>query len=181
MLIPIHSPQFQAMSQRVLEVMALTSKLNLLPFDDQAGRARLLEQILGGPLPDGLTIFPPFFTDHGLNLKLGEDVFVNQNCTFLDYAGISIGAHTMIGPNVTFITCGHPVNPDDRHSYLTAEPINVGDHVWIGAGAMILPGVTIGADAVVAAGAVVVDDVPASSLVTGQKAAIKTQWGYTAM
>jgi len=165
------------MSKRVLEVMALTSQLNLLPFDDEAGRAALLEQILGRPLPRGATIYPPFFTDHGLNLVLGEGVFINQNCTFLDYAGIRIGARTMIGPNVMFITCGHPIDPQQRHLYLTGEPIIVGERAWIGAGAMILPGVRIGQDAVIAAGAVVADDVPASTLVAGPKASIRREWG----
>ena len=173
----VHSSQFETMSKRVLEVMALTSRLNLLPFDDQIGKAALLEQILGRALPAGVTIYPPFFTDHGLNLELNDGVFINQNCTFLDYAGIRIGSRTMIGPNVIFITCGHPVDPQQRHLYLTGEPIIVGEHVWIGAGAMILPGVTIGQDAVIAAGAVVADNVPASCLVAGPKATMRREWG----
>ncbi|OZB76826.1 MAG: transferase, partial [Microbacterium sp. 14-71-5] len=97
--LPIHDPEllaagervlgaeFRAMSERVLAVSALTSRLNLLPFDDEAGRAALLEEILGRPLPRRLTIYPPFYTDHGLRLELGERVFVNQGCTFLDFAG----------------------------------------------------------------------------------------------
>jgi hypothetical protein len=109
-LMRIHSPEFQAMAARVLEVTALTSRLNALPFEDEEGRSSLLEQILGRSLPDRLTVYPPFFTDHGLNLELGERVFINQNCTFLDYAGIRIGNRTMIGPKVTFITNGHPVD-----------------------------------------------------------------------
>jgi len=172
----IHSPQFQAMSQRVAGVTALTTRLNLLPFDDEAGKTMLLEQILGRPLPERLTIHPPFFTDHGLNLELSEGVFINQNCTFLDYAGIRIGPRTMIGPKVTFITCGHPVDPEERKLYLTGQPIDVAENVWIGAGAMILPGVTIGRDAVIAAGAVVADHVPPSSLVAGPKATVLRHW-----
>jgi len=172
----IHSPEFQAMAERVLEVTALTSRLNLLPFEDETGRAALLEQILGRPLPERLTVYPPFYTDHGLNLELGERVFVNQGCTFLDHAGIRVGSRTMIGPKVTFITSGHPVDPEERRSYLTGAPIEVGENVWIGAGATILPGVTIGRDAVVAAGAVVADDVPAASLVTGAKATVRRRW-----
>ena len=175
-LMEIHSPEFTAMSQRVLEVTALTSRLNVLPFDDEAGKAELLEQILGRPLPERVTIYPPFFTDHGLNLELGERVFINQNCTFLDYAGIRIGTRTMIGTGVTLITSGHPVDPEERRLYLTGEPIEVGENVWIGAGATILPGVHIGKDAVIAAGAIVADDVPAASLVTGPKASVRRTW-----
>ena len=172
----IHGPQFQAMSERVLRATELTSRLNVLPFDDAAGKAELFEQILGRPLPAGVTIYPPFFTDHGLNLELGERVFVNQNCTFLDYAGIRIGARTMIAPRVTFITVGHPVDTDDRRAWLTGGPIDVAENVWIGAGAMILPGVSIGADSVIAAGAVVAEDVPARSLVAGGKATVRRTW-----
>ena len=173
----IHSPEFNAMSERVLTAMTLTSKLNALPFDDEGGRARLLEQILGRPMPERTTIYPPFYTDHGLNLDLGERVFVNQGCTFLDYAGITIGQRTMVAPNVTFITMGHPVDPDERRIWLTGAPIAVEENVWIGAGATILPGVTIGKDSVISAGAVVADDVAPASLVSGPKAIVQRQWG----
>ncbi len=164
------------MSQRVLEVTALTSRLNVLPFDDEAGKAALLEQILGRALPDRLTIYPPFFTDHGSNLELGERVFINQNCTFLDYAGIRLGDRVMVAPKVTFITVGHPVDPHERREWLTGGPIDVAENVWIGAGATILPGVSIGKDAVIAAGAIVADDVPPATLATGEKAAVRRQW-----
>jgi acetyltransferase-like isoleucine patch superfamily enzyme len=180
-LMPIHDPdsadralgaEFRAMSARVLAVTALTSRLNVLPFDDEAGRAALLAEILGRPLPAGATIYPPFFTDHGLRLELGERVFINQNCTFLDYAGIRIGARTMIGPRVTFITMSHPVDAGERREWLTGAPIEVAENAWIGAGATILPGVRIGRDAVVAAGAIVADDVPDGTLVAGPKAGV---------
>jgi len=169
-------PGFRAMSERVLEVTALTSRLNALPFDDEAGKAALFEQILGRPLPPRTTIYPPFFTDHGLNLDLAERVFVNQNCTFLDFAGIRLGAGTMVAPQVTFITMGHPVDPQERRHFVTGAPIDVAENVWIGAGATILPGVTIGRDAVVAAGTVVADDVPERSLVAGPKGTVIRRW-----
>ncbi|MHA7618277.1 DapH/DapD/GlmU-related protein [Cellulosimicrobium cellulans] len=176
LLMRIHGPEFRAMSERVLEATALTSRLNVLPFDDEDGKARLLEQILGRPLPPHTTIYPPFFTDHGLHLDLGERVFVNQNCTFLDYAGIRLADRVLVAPRVTFITVGHPVDTDDRKVWLTGGPIDVHENVWIGAGATILPGVTIGRDAVVAAGAVVTDDVPPRSLVTGPRADVRRTW-----
>ncbi|MFD6451122.1 MULTISPECIES: DapH/DapD/GlmU-related protein [unclassified Nocardia] len=168
--------EFTAMHERVLQVSALTSRLNGLPFDDETGKAALLGEILGRPLPAGLTIYPPFYTDHGLNLDLAERVFINQGCTFLDYAGIRLGRGVMVGPKATFITMGHPVDPEERRRFLTGAPIDVADNVWIGAGAMILPGVSIGRDAVIAAGAVVADDVPANSLVAGSKAAVRRRW-----
>ncbi|MFJ2666306.1 DapH/DapD/GlmU-related protein [Nocardia fluminea] len=168
--------EFKAMHERVLQVSALTSRLNAVPFDDEAAKASLLAEILGRPLPAGLTIYPPFYTDHGLKLDLAERVFINQGCTFLDYAGIRLGRGVMVGPKATFITMGHPVDPQERRRFLTGAPIDVADNVWIGAGAMILPGVSIGRDAVIAAGAVVADDVPASSLVSGSKATVRRSW-----
>jgi acetyltransferase-like isoleucine patch superfamily enzyme len=172
----VFSPEFRAMSERVRRVTELTSRLNVLPFEDEAGKAALFEQILGRPLPRRVTIYPPFYTDHGLKLDLSERVFINQGCTFLDYAGIRLGEGVMVGPKATFITVSHPVDPGERRLYLTGAPIDVAENVWIGAGATILPGVRIGRDAVVAAGAVVADDVPAASLVTGTKATVRRRW-----
>ncbi|MFD0539906.1 hypothetical protein ACFQY7_45200 [Actinomadura luteofluorescens] len=85
-LMRIHSTEFQAMAERVLRATELTSRLNVLPFEDEAGKADLFGRILGRPLPARVTIYPPFYTDHGLRLDLAERVFINQNCTFLDYA-----------------------------------------------------------------------------------------------
>ncbi len=169
----IHSPEFQAMSERVLRATELTSRLNVLPFEDEARKAELFELILGRPLPARVTIYPPFYTDHGLNLELAERVFINQGCTFLDYAGIRLAERVMVAPKVTFITMSHPVDPGERRVWLKGGPIDVAENVWIGAGATILPGVSIGRDAVIAAGAVVADDVPPATLVAGPKATVQ--------
>lgn len=134
-LMRIHSPEFQAMADRVLRATELTSRLNVLPFEDEDGKAALFAQILGRPLPPRTTVYPPFFTDHGLRLDLADRVFINQNCTFLDYAGIRLDERVMVGPRATFITSGHPVDPEERRHYLTGGPIHVQENVWIGAGA----------------------------------------------
>lgn len=175
-LMRIHSAEFQAMAERVQRATALTTRLNVLPFDDEAGKAELFEQLLGKPLPARVTIYPPFYTDHGFRLDLAERVFINQNCTFMDYAGIRLGEGVMVGPRATFITVGHPVDPEARSEWLSGAPIVVAENAWIGAGATILPGVSIGRDAVVAAGAVVADDVPPATLVTGGKATVHRRW-----
>lgn len=169
-LLRIHSAEFQAMAKRVMEVTEATSRLNALPFEDEPGKADLFMKILGQPLPKRVTIYPPFYTDHGLRLNLAEGVFINQNCTFLDYAGIRLSERVMVGPKTTFITVGHPVDVEERRQWLTGAPIDVGENVWIGAGALILPGVTIGRKAVVATGAIVADDVPSGRVVAGPKA-----------
>ncbi|MFK4066003.1 sugar O-acetyltransferase [Streptomyces sp. NPDC029674] len=175
-LMRIHSPEFQAMAERVLRATELTSRLNVLPFDDEPGKAALFTRLLGRPLPPRTTIYPPFYTDHGLNLHLAERVFINQNCTFLDYAGIHLAERVMIGPKATFITVSHPVDPAERRGWLTGGPIHIAENAWIGAGATILPGVTIGRDAVIAAGTVVTEDVPAAALVTGERGVVRRRW-----
>lgn len=146
--------------------MDLTSRLNVLRHGDVETRTALLSEILGRPMPETLTIYPPFYCDHGLNLEFGERVFVNQNCSFYDLGGITIGDRTMIGPGVTLSTAGHPVEPGKRYDGITTAPIVIGSNVWIGANATVTPGVRIGTGSVVAAGAVIAKDVPANCVVS---------------
>jgi acetyltransferase-like isoleucine patch superfamily enzyme len=146
--------------------MTLTARLNALPFDDLDTRRTLLTEIFGSPVPDSLSILPPFYCDYGLGASFGERVVINQGCFFLDLGGITIGNRVLIGPRVTLSTGGHPVEPDERYDFLTHAPIVIEDDVWIGAAATITPGVTIGHGSVVGAGAVVAKDVPPLSLVT---------------
>jgi acetyltransferase-like isoleucine patch superfamily enzyme len=146
--------------------MTLTARLNNVPFDDLDARRSLLTEIFGGPIPDSLSILPPFYCDYGLGASFGERVFINQGCFFLDLGGIAIGDRVLIGPRVTLSTAGHPVEVDERYDFITRAPIVVEDDVWIGAAATIAPGVTIGRGSVVGAGATVATDVPPLSVVT---------------
>jgi acetyltransferase-like isoleucine patch superfamily enzyme len=161
-----HTAQSRDFAERVQVVMELTSRLNKLAFNDLERRNSLLSEIFGSPLPETAMIYPPFYCDYGLNIDLGERVFVNQGCWFLDFGGITIGDRTMIGPNVTLSTSGHPIQPAQRYDYITHAPILIEERVWIGAAAKILPGVTIGHDSVVGAGTVVAKDVPPLTVVT---------------
>ncbi|MFF3390178.1 DapH/DapD/GlmU-related protein [Streptomyces sp. NPDC002669] len=171
----VQKPEFARHMERVVEVTDATSRLNVLPFGDVKGRAELFSVVFGGPLAESVTIYPPFFTECGLNTTFGENVFVNQGCTFMDKGGIRIGNGVMIAPKVNLITGGHPLPLAERREYLSLAPIVIEDDVWIGAGATVTQGVTIGAGAVVAAGAVVTRDVPARTLVAGVPArAVKT-------
>ena len=111
-------------------------------------------------------MFPPFYTDCGKNLKIGKNVFINSGCRFQDQGGITIGDGALIGHNVVLATINHDLDPARRGDNLPA-PIVIGEGVWIGANATVLPGVTIGDHAVVAAGAVVTKDVPADMVVGG--------------
>ena len=161
------TPESRAFAERVQVVMGLTSRLNLLPFDDLEGRTALLVEIFGGPVPDSLSILPPFYCDHGLGASFGERVFINQGCFFLDFGGITIGDRVLVGPRVTLTTAGHPVQPDERFDFITHAPIVIEDDVWIGAAATITPGVTVGRGSVIGAGTVVATDVPPMTVVTG--------------
>jgi acetyltransferase-like isoleucine patch superfamily enzyme len=147
--------------------MNLTARLNVVPFDDLDARRTLLSEIFGKPVPDSLSILPPFYCDYGLGASFGERVFINQGCFFLDLGGITIGDRVLIGPRVTLSTAGHPVELDERYDFITYAPIVIEDDVWIGAAATIAPGVTVGRGSVVGAGAVVAKDVPPLSVVTG--------------
>ncbi|MFJ8254296.1 DapH/DapD/GlmU-related protein [Streptomyces sp. NPDC094466] len=168
----VQTPEFTRHVERIVEVTDATSRLNALPFSDSGGRAELLSVVFGGPLPESVMIYPPFFTEHGLNTTFGENVFVNQGCTFMDRGGIRIGNGVMIAPKVSLITGGHPLPLAERREYLSYAPIVIEDDVWIGAAAVVTQGVTIGAGAVVAAGAVVTRDVPAGTVVAGVPARV---------
>lgn len=168
----VRTPEFSRYAERIARVTDVTSRLNVLPFSDVEARAELLSVVFGGPLPESVTIYPPFFTEYGLGTTFGENVFVNQGCTFMDNGGISIGDNVMIAPKVSLITGGHPLPLAERREYVTRAPIVIEDDVWIGTAAVVTQGVTIGAGSVVAAGAVVTRDVPARTLVVGVPARV---------
>ncbi len=165
--IQTRTPEWRTISDRIHVAMELTSRLNGLPFSDIQAREALLNELLGQPLPEKAIIFPPFYCTYGLGIELGERTSVGQACSFLDLGGITIGDRTMISPKVTLITEGHPVDPAERYGFITVAPIVIEADVWIGAAATVLPGVRIGHDSVVGAGAVVAKDVPPLTVVTG--------------
>lgn len=125
-----------------------------------------LSEIIGRPIDESTTIFPPFHTNFGRFIRLGKSVFINHACSFLDIGGIVIEDDVQIGPRVNITSENHPLDPTDRKA-LILKPVTIKRHAWIGAGATILPGVTVGENAVVAAGAVVNRDVPANAVVAG--------------
>ncbi|MFI2030454.1 DapH/DapD/GlmU-related protein [Streptomyces buecherae] len=172
----VHTPEFARVAERIEYVTTLTSRLNVLPFDDRAARAALLSEITGGKVPDSVTVYPPFYTDHGLGIDFGEHVFVNQGCTFLDQGGIRLGDGVLIGPKVNLISSDHPLPASERSAFITRAPVTIGANAWLGAAVTVLPGVTIGRGAVVGAGAVVTRDVPANTLVTGTAAFARKRW-----
>ncbi|MEU6407331.1 sugar O-acetyltransferase [Microbispora sp. NPDC046933] len=139
--------------------------------DESAARSILTELV--GSLGEGAVVRPPLYVDYGENITIGARTFVNYNLTALDVAPITIGEDCQIGPNVQLLTPTHPVDPEPRRAKLeAAEPITIGDNVWIGGGAIILPGVTIGDNSVIGAGAVVTRDVGANVVVVGNPARV---------
>ncbi|MFV7235120.1 MULTISPECIES: sugar O-acetyltransferase [Flavobacterium] len=126
----------------------------------------LLSQILDSEIDESTMVFTPLYINYGKHTKIGKNVFINFDCVFLDLGGITIEDNVLIAPKVSLLSEGHPISPDDRHS-LVPKPIYIKKNAWIGANATILPGVTIGENAIVAAGAVVSKDVPDNSIVGG--------------
>src|SRR3954470_3511965 len=126
----------------------------------------LLSRITGTEIDATTTIFPPFHVNYGRHTKIGKNVFINFDCVFLDFGGITIEDDVLIAPKVSLLSEGHPVSPNERQSLVPGH-IHIKKNVWIGAGATILPGVAVGENAVVAAGAVVSKDVPANTVVGG--------------
>lgn len=135
-----------------------------------AARAPLLEALLGAHGP-GCAIRTPFFVDYGTNIRLGRDVFFNFNCVVLDVCPVTVGDNTQIGPGVQLLAADHPRDGETRDAGLEyGRPVAIGRNVWIGGGALVLPGVSIGDDAVIGAGAVVTRDVPPGATVAGNPA-----------
>jgi acetyltransferase-like isoleucine patch superfamily enzyme len=131
----------------------------------------LLSQITKSEIDESVTVFTPLYINYGKHTKIGKNVFINFDCTFLDLGGITIEDGVLIAPKVSLLSEGHPIEPEERHS-LTVGHIHIKKNAWIGANATILQGVTIGENAVVASGAVVSKDVPDNTIVGGIPAKI---------
>lgn len=174
----IYNPRDPELLALARAARAAVARFAAVPAEDAAGRHAALCAVLDAA--EGVWVEPPFFCEYGRHIRLGRDTFVNANCVFLDAAPISVGADVLIAPGVQLLTASHPVVAGERlvppaergagqAPYRTwARPITIGDGVWLGAGAIVLPGVTIGARAVIGAGSVVSRDVPANCVAVGQ-------------
>ncbi len=156
-------------------LMACAEKLSLFnsPQTNLEERDRILESLICAELQEKTKVLAPFRCDLGFNIKLGKNVLVNYNCTFLDTAEISVGDNTMIGPDCHIVTAVHPIDPAERRDRkVKGGPIHIGNDVWLCANVTIVPGVTIGDGSVVGAGSVVTKDVPPGTVVAGNPARI---------
>jgi len=155
-----------------IRAQQLAERYNAIDPADFARRGAALAELLGA-IGQGCEVRAPLRVDFGYNIRLGDRVFVNYNAVMLDVAPITIGDDTLIGPNVQLLTPTHPLDPTlRREKWEAAKPIAIGRNVWLGGGVIVCPGVTIGDDAVVGAGAVVTRDLPAGAVAVGNPAKV---------
>ncbi|RHJ30087.1 sugar O-acetyltransferase [Lactococcus lactis] len=148
----------------------IIQKINNTPIEEKETIVALERQVFGKTV-DNLYVTPPFQVDYGRHVEIGNNFYANMDCIFLDVNKIKIGNNVMVGPRVSFYTASHPIDPQIRIEELEfGLPITVEDNVWIGGSATILPGVTIGKNSIIAAGAVVTKDVAANTIVGGNPA-----------
>ena len=164
------SEPHQFMHRASQEALRITAEINTGYHTPEELR-KLFSQLIGQPVDESFGLFPPFYTDCGKNIHIGKQVFINMGCKFQDQGGIFIDDGVLIGHNVVLATLNHAMRPERRGDMLPA-PIHIGKRVWIGSNAAVLPGVTIGDGAIVAAGAVVTRDVPENTIVGGVPARV---------
>ncbi len=164
------------MHQAAQDALRTTAELNsgYRPADEVRA---LVSRLTGRPVHPSLTVFPPFYSEFGKNLTLGEGIFINLGCRFQDTGGITIGDGTLIGHGSTLTTLNHSIDPE-RRADMTPAPIEIGRNVWLGASVTVVPGVSIGDGAIVGAGAVVTEDVPAHTIVAGVPARVIRATGF---
>ena len=167
--IPMDDPDYGRIREVVNQTMQLSVKLNNATSVDEARAC--LSEIIGKAVHESTTVFTPFHTNIGRNISLGKNVFINHGCSFLDLGGITLEDGVMVGPCVKITSENHPVEPNRRKTMLPASVV-ICENAWIGAGATLLPGVTVGRNSVVAAGAVVNRDVPPNTVVGGVPARV---------
>lgn len=170
--IKTRTPESRELVERVRVATRLSSELSALCYDESEKVRAAFEELIGKSVDASLSLIPPFYADHGLNITVGRRVHIGYECMFTGHAPIDIADGVMIANKTNLVTSGHPVAPDQRLDYLTGAPITIEANVWIGTAATILPGVTIGEGSVVGAGAVVTHDVPPAALVAGIPAAV---------
>ncbi len=167
-------PQIAADHARAQELL---DRYNATLHGEQEERDRLLRSLLGS-VGDGVVIRPSFRCDYGTPITIGARTFINFDCVMLDVAPITIGAACQLATRVQLLTATHPIDPEPRRrGWESAEPITLGDNVWLGGGVIVCPGVTIGDDTVVGAGAVVTRDLPAGVVAVGTPARVLREIG----
>ena len=163
----LYDPLNQQLSDERLRTRLLIKELNDTREDQTEERTRILKELIPHA-GAGLWLQPPFYCDYGSNMIVGDKVFFNFNCMVLDVTYVKIGNRTLFGPNVQIYTATHPLDYQERASGLEfAEPITIGEDVWVGGSAIVCPGVTIGDRTIIGAGSVVTRDIPSDMFAAG--------------
>jgi len=171
-LIRSGDPSFPDIYKQIKNAMVTTAELNsMITSDDDEIRA-VFSKLTGKSTDKTFSLIPPFYTNYGRNMDIGKNVFINYGCYFNDLGGITIEDDVMIAPRVSLVTAGHPLDPAERKHGITYKPIKIEKNVWIGTAAIILAGVTVGENSIVAAGAVVTKDVKPNCMVAGVPAKV---------
>jgi maltose O-acetyltransferase len=167
-------PVIQADQARTADLL---ERYNATRHSEQEERDRILRELLG-EMGEGVVIRPTFRCDYGTYISIGARTFVNFDCVMLDVAPIRVGESCQLATKVQLLTATHPVDPEPRRlGWEFAEPITIGDNVWLGGGAIVCPGVTIGDDTVVGAGSIVTRDLPAGVVAYGNPARVAREIG----
>jgi acetyltransferase-like isoleucine patch superfamily enzyme len=169
--ISLDDPEYPQIYAIIRKAIRITSELNTMRVDDNEQVNEVFSELINKPVDDTFFLIPPFYTDFGHNIQVGRNVFVNHACTFMDRGGITLEDNVLIGPKVNLITTNHPTEPGQRRSTISL-PIVLKQGAWIGANVTVMPGVTIGENAIVGAGAVVTKDVAANTIVAGVPARV---------
>ncbi|MFP3126376.1 MULTISPECIES: sugar O-acetyltransferase [Bacillaceae] len=159
----------EELKQKSIRAHKLVQEFNRSDVEDFEKRENLIQELFGS-VGENVSIEHNFHCDLGYNIHVGKNFYAGYNCTILDMAEVRIGDDCMIGPNVGIYTAGHSIEPKDRNKSGYAIPIGIGNSVWIGGNCVILPGITIGDNSIVAGGSVVTKDVPPNTIVAGNPA-----------
>ncbi|CCG24059.1 hypothetical protein CORT_0E04740 [Candida orthopsilosis Co 90-125] len=170
--VPFNDSQSHRSMEESYATRKLLLRMNNSPDPDEV--RQILGEITNKPIDTTVNVFTPLYINYGKNLTIGQNVFINFDCVFLDLGGITIENNVFLAPRVSLLSEGHPISPEERRA-LTTGHIHIKSNVWIGANATILAGVTVGEGAVVAAGAVVSKDVPPNYMVGGIPAKVIKQ------
>ncbi|RSK39546.1 sugar O-acetyltransferase [Hymenobacter perfusus] len=170
-VIRLNDPDYPQIYAIIRKAIRITSELNAMRVDDNEQVNHVFSELINQPVDPTFFLIPPFYTDFGHNIRIGKNVFVNHACTFMDRGGITLEDNVLVGPKVNLITTNHLTEPGQRRDTVSL-PIVLKQGAWLGANVTVMPGVTIGENAIVGAGAVVTKDVPANCIVAGVPARV---------